>query len=62
MFEIILNQKDMETLEAGIKIVMYNQFTGEAEASLILHKEKPIRTLTSELPTENVDNPVSNCS
>jgi hypothetical protein len=62
MFEITLYPSDLENLKNGHKLILYNAFTGKPEASLLMDKPDELKIVTSKLPTENVDNPVSNCT
>lgn len=62
MLEITLYPQDIEHLQNGERVVMYEASSGKPWASLILDLPEKITKLSSKLPTENVDNPVSNCT
>ncbi len=62
MLEITLYPSDLIRLQNGERLIMFDIATGKQELALVMDKPDEIKVCYSKLPTENVDNPVSNCS
>lgn len=64
MMEITLYPGDIETLNNGNKIILFEMMSGTAQVAIILDKSNPTKkystTPPSNLSTDSVDNPVSN--
>jgi hypothetical protein len=62
MLEMTIYKDDIENLQKGHTLIMYDRNTGKSVASLKLEMPDEIIECSTKLPPEILDKPVSNCS